>query len=838
MLFRLTDSLQNVISESRTTLQVPRERLVQLQAPEPYQLLAKDQDSLQTTIRLRNAGNTTEVVKVVGSAPAAVGRRFFEYVLTLAASADTILTVGIRNDRTLQSLEQFSFTFSALYDNSELIGSATVQFENVTSARRFPLSDETGMSDLWFSQQNKVSLIARNTFTGMASWQLNANGNYHAGSGKISFNTNAYQSGMSGTRPLLSNTWMRFEKNQKGLLIGNITENLEKFVVGRGIKFHLADTARAIQVEAGVADKSFNLIGDHYRPAGGGGVTAFVKAQSGQTNGYGSRYSGIALYDRDPFENSESLLFSNTLRIGQKRATPKTRVELQVVPAVSRPILTTPEVGVGPGWKPSLATGLQLATDIRRFSVSSINFYSTAYYPGIRRGALQLNQRIGRRFNQVQTWASYHLFENEPASFSPFATTRSYFLTSRTEVGVSFPVSPFVYVSIAPRQESEKGRYAFLSQENTLREIHASNLTGTVSWRSRNARYMTYLSAETGTVTSPFTSGKTLHSRANLSLSHRWLTLNATLQHGNYTLIETINNWYGERGTSRRLALSAIGRQALFDRKVQAEWGINYFKDNFSGENWLANTSFQYKVTPKTSLLASVQLFRYSSYFFRGSTNVNFQTGIVQALPTGRQHTGDRTDLLVRYFYDTNGNNQQDEGEEPAQQIVVKIGTSVFITDEKGEIRYQRLPEGEYPLSMIIQHGWYAPDSKVTVRGKKAMLAVPLKRSGTLSGSLRFRADARISKTAIASVEGYTIIAKDPQGNTYRTRTDETGRYLLFLPENDYEVFVSESALQDNILLTKGTQSVRIEAAKINDAPPFELGSKEKKIEIKRFSAP
>ena len=60
-------------------------------------------------------------------------------------------------------------------------------------------------------------------------------------------------------------------------------------------------------------------------------------------------------------------------------------------------------------FEPSVAIGGKLNVKFGKYSISSSNFFSTGYYPGVRRGVLQLNERISRQLGKVGVWAGYSL---------------------------------------------------------------------------------------------------------------------------------------------------------------------------------------------------------------------------------------------------------------------------------------------------------------------------------------------------------------------------------------------------------------------------------------------
>lgn len=838
VVFNWLDGRGNVLASAMASLEIRPKRAVWLQALHAQELMRTIGDSLLVRISVRNAGNTVEQVKLVASIPGQLGNRRFESkTVTLPAAKDSIVVFGYIIDKNLMGLEQFTINIAGLYRNDEVFGNAMVNVQNASSTRRYT-DPSRALNPVWGYERNRISLMARNPFTDYQSWQFDGSGSYQLGRGKLDFSAFAFQWGGFNDQTIMNNTWLNYELKNGGVTVGNITENLETFVNGRGLKVYFSDSLKSEQLEIGVVDRTFDLLGSDYRQGFGNGFTMYVRTRLGEGIPEKKRYTGTAIYERLPIENSESILYFNSFDLIRQERRNRIQLVADFGPAITRSL----DNGDGQiEYRPSLATGIHLNANSPRYTISSSNYYSTGYYPGIRRGAVQLNQRLSRAIKRTNVWVAYSLFEYAPRYFDSQPNFRNYFLVSRAEVGAAFPLTEFMSLSLAPVREYERGTYAFgsIADEPKI-DMSSYRINGTLNWRSRNYRQNAYLLLESGVGRSSITHGSALQARANLSYNYAWFNLNLNVQRGNFSLIEAANNWYFQRDDVYRIGGAASVRKDFVGKKLQTELGVSYFKDSFSGENWTGNGRVQYAVTRKTSFFLFGQLYQYNTPYHLGFFNANVQLGIQQALPDGRrgQPVQKKGNIELFVYHDNNQNGVYDEGDTPADNMMVSLNNTVFITGADGLIRYSRVPHGPQRLSVPMQRGWYAPESTVQLNARLAKVSIALQQAGTLTGNIRYEFDERISQEANTVLAGFTITARGQGGHVTKSITDNQGNYMLFLPSGDYEISMEGNAMPQHVYADNPIQRARVAAGRINEGPTFILKVAEKKVEIRRFSSP
>lgn len=818
--------LGDVLASAQTTLVVGPKRLVWLQALNSNELMRQVGDSLAIRVAVRNGGNTREQVRVVVSLPTQQGaRRYSTEEAVIPPSADTTLVFGYVIDRELMRLERFTVTIAGMYGNGDIFGNMSVSVQNAAATRRY--EDPTlATTNLWTYQRNHATFIARNPFSDNRSWQISARGTYPLAGGKLDFNTLAYQWGDWNSQPFLNNTWLNYERGNMGVTVGNIAENLETFVNGRGVKVYFSDSLKSEHVEVGLVDHTFDLLGSDYRPDFRNGFTTYFRTRLGEGVPGKKRYIGTAVYERMPVGNSESFLYMSTFDLLRQAVKDRIRLVADFGPALTRPLYGADS---NHDYRPAMAAGLQLHAKVAAYAISSTNYFSTGYYPGVRRGSLQLSQRVNRTIKRSHIWVAYSLNGYAPKYFDEQLSYRNDFLLSRAELGTSFPLTDFVSLSFAPLHEYEAGNHETL---------HAYRMSGTINWRSRNYRQFAYVQLEGGHMQSSVVDDE-WQLRANLSYNYGWLNVNANLQRGNFSLIEAVNNGYFGRGAAYRMGVSASIQRDFMDKRLQVAGGVSYYDDSFSGQNWMGNARVQYAATKKTAFFLLGQLYQYNTPYYAGFAAANIQLGIHQSLPSGgHATTPKRGDIALFVYLDANNNGIFDQGDTPAVNTMVMINRSVFITGGDGKVAYRRVPYGTQEVSVPVQQGWYAPRATLQLTAKQLQASIGLQQAGTVSGSVRYEYDERISFEVDAVLAGFTVIAKSATGHVARAVTDNQGAYVLFLPAGSYEISIMDSNLPPHVYAQAPIQHAVVKANGINDGPVFVLKVEEKKVEVKRFSSP
>ena len=828
MLFALVDDRGNTKAEFTTTLTIQSVRKVQLSAYEPNQLMQNVGDSLTVSAQLTNRGNSKENITVTASFPdLRGGNKVEKKQVLLDAYQDTIITFSKIITKDLLRVERYTVNMAALYSNGELINNVRIGVQNVSGSRTFT---DPSMGDPFSSySSNSIELSGRNLFSQNEAMQLNAKGEYELLDGTLDFNVNGYLYTHGSTRPQITNTYIDYRKNNKGIRLGNISESLEKYVNGRGVKTYFEDKEKGKYFEVGWADKSYNLLGDQYRSESGTGYTAYAKTiVSTRKEG---EYEGSVLYDQTPYENSENVIVMNEYSFELME---DVRVGFELGAGVTR-LLKADESPI----EPSVAIGYKLRGKFGIYSISSSNFLSSGYYPGVRRGVLQLNQRISRPIGKVGVWAGYSLYNYNPSQlddrFSFFSYSRG---NSRFEAGTNFSIARNTRMSITAKQQTDEGvtGYSNMQEKQPTSKMHSLRLTESINWRSRNSEHSVGLSAENGFTKIPFMDGQQFQLRLNANYNYSIFTLNSYYQQGDFTIYEAYRNALDDK-ESYRFNVSGGVRKDFFGNRLKTNLNVNYNRDSYSGSNWTYSGRVDYAITPQFSSFVNAYAYSYNSSSY-SSFNTNVQAGVRYNLPSAQQvAVGKKGDLKLFLYYDNNVNGIYDEGDTPAEDRIVTIGGVSFISNRKGEVEYRKLPYNDYSLKIPSQD-WYAvAPSSVTIVSKRTTIEVALQRTGKVSGKLFYKYDARMSEEFAEKYGGLRMWATATNGKKIEALTNANGEFTLFLPVGEYEISVDANSLTKNVYTDFEPQTVKVTADEATEIPAIELKIQQRKIEVKRFGS-
>lgn len=812
----------------RSKLVIAVKKQVQLINHQPTQLMQHVGDSLAVSVLLSNLGNSDEWITVTASFPDLRGGRQLESrALLLNAFQDSVVTFKKIITRELLQIERYSVNIAALYDNGSLVNNVIVGVQNVSGNRVYADPALGGYSFDSYSN-NRIHVSGRNLFNANEAMQLNGRGVFQLGEGSLGFNVDGLFYTRFNTRPLLTNTYLNYEQANKGIMVGSISENLETFINGRGVKVYAQNESQTNTVELGVVDKNFNLLGDQFQLPGGNGYTAFANTRFGRQDR--DMYTGSFLYDRSPNNNSENLILMNGYQFLLNRSL---SLGFDLGGGLTRPLYTPG------GFKPSIAVGNKMTGTFGRYTINSVNFYSSAYYPGIRRGVLQLNERISRNFNKVNTWVSYNYYDYDPEYLAAQVFYTANFANSRVEAGAYFPFSIYFNLSVSAKSHTEKGNPVYLpdGQPQPAFTLNAYRLNKTLGWRSRNDRHMVYLSAENGFSEHVLTGERKLQIRTNATWSYRDFTLNSFFQRGDFTLFEAYSNV--QRGDKEiyRFNIAPSFRKSYFRNSLRMQLDANYNRDSYGGNSLMYAGNVNYTFSRLFSGFISAHLYDYRSGSFNTRYSL-FQSGITYNLPSGSgESAGKKGGVEVFLFFDNNTNGHYDEGDMPADGYVVTINGTSFVSLQDGTVRYRKVPYGTYTLSVPSSEWFAVVPPNFVLQSRELRVDVPLQRTGKIMGNFRYNYNVQTSVEFSGQYAGIRVTAIGTTGHRYEARANAQGEFSLFIPEGEYEVSVDEGTLPQQASTAFKPQMVHVRKEEPIVLPEIELTVKQRTLEIKRFSS-
>jgi hypothetical protein len=725
-----------LLAQNELHLLVAKNRSVVIMDDSDLQYLKAVGDSVYIKLRILNNGTTDERIQVVLSSPDRLGKREFSAIpVTSWAGQDTTLQVGISVERYMIQLPQFTVRVSGIYDNNDVFGNATISFQNIASSRNFQQMYHTDNMTYNYSR-NFVDLQMDQSVGGTRMYVLRSEGTYRAMEGRLRYGLNASQWGDVFTRPNISNTFLEYEKDNKTWTLGNIQENLEASFYGRGATFSVTDSLRDNQFSAGIIERSGDLLG-YYGAIGDPGMSAFVRLVLADQDPDRKRYEGQLYYDNNRMDSTQSLLWANSFDLLDKEKAERIQLRGFIAGGVnSYQTNTLAEALV----HPSAAFGLKLTGHSKgNFSYSSDNFYSSSYYTGNRRGAIQLTQRINKTSGKGRYGGGLTYSRYDPSYLhSRFATQDN----SMFSVDMSYyrSVSPFVSLNLQPSYNNEEASY-WMTNERTQLSATSWQLMSSANIRSKNYKHSINTSIETGLIRINGFADKNFILRSNLSYNYGRLGLSALYQHGAFRVFELLNDRLRDESFGSFFTLSSSYGGALFDGKLVWNGNIATYLSSSYGGTYSGNMTTSYRLRRNTILTGGV----YYSYT-KGHNGyqydfANLRLGVRQNLKsTNFDRPAVKTgNIHVFCYYDNNHNNIFDSGDEVADDYNFLIGGVNFVTDRRGKAQFKKVPYGSRVLFFPASKGYQGQSRAIDLQSKSISLDIPLQKVTQVKGSLAIR---------------------------------------------------------------------------------------------------
>ncbi|EJL68402.1 hypothetical protein, partial [Chryseobacterium populi] len=277
-----------------------------------------------------------------------------------------------------------------------------------------------------FSNLSKNSITAsyRHVGENLDLYQLAGSGGFNLPSGYVSIRGNIYTMN-NQSDPVVNNTYISYHRENSEFTLGNINKLLELSLFGRGAEYAFTSSDKDKKVEVGFVDQTFSLIERNSFLKYGYGF--YAKGTLGAQNA-SRTISGTYIFRNDPYDKAKHNLLGTDMQYSFNK---DWRVNTRIYGGLS--FYENNNVT-----KPSLALESQYSGMISKISLNGDYFYSTDYYPGNRRGILQIQQNFS-----THIFKDYYVYTNVVISnFSP----KFYFYNNdlksnsiRFDTGINFP---------------------------------------------------------------------------------------------------------------------------------------------------------------------------------------------------------------------------------------------------------------------------------------------------------------------------------------------------------------------------------------------------------------
>ena len=810
------------VVDSEMDFQIDVREHIYLQIDETPILLTNPYDSVRIAVTVNNLGNISEEVTLVFNIPELrEAPQFTEMKSVVTAMSQNVFTFSFIPSVNLLNKPQFPVHITAMKGKGKEIFSnkrATVQ--NVSSDRRFSnINPMQSMFSGYGSYDNSVSLSYRHYNTSSSMMQLEGGGYYNLPAGYLTLKGNLYRyNGMQN--PILTNTSLMYKLFENEYTVGNISEQLELPLFGRGAKVKFSDNEKNKTISFGAIDQNYNLISS--QPWFKNYYSFYTEVEIGANNNSNGT-KATYLFQRNPYDKADYHVGSLEWRsdIGKNW-----NINLATHASASN-------YDVIEDNKFSGAVELRYRGNINeRVILNGSGYYSDPYFAGSRRGTTNFNQSINIGVNDdINISGNVGYNKMEPKSYS---YEYNYFSENiNTAFFVSVPKVLSVSSSFLFRHHSEaSSAYSYYLEDNSDIQSINSNLLGWQwRWQSRKMKHSLYGTIEGGFLNDPLNESMNNLLKATLHYSYSWLNLNLSYQDGAYYIYEYMMANRLNRDFYRFTA--SVSANKNISKKINLNSGLNFTRDVYQGNVPSVNLNINWKPSDKVSLFMSGYWHRYPLIYNKDIFNI--QLGVTYNFSKTQPSSGKNSNITAQLYYDYNSNNRYDENDVPAEDYLIRMDKTVFMTDSEGKVSYSHVPYGSYSMKPAQSNRWFFDQKVFDVSSSKTMLNIPLKQNGTITGKVEY-VEGEFSVDIVPRYEGIRFIISNSDNTISRTViTDGSGKFITFLPNGDYTIQLDKKTLLEHTDCIDFERNISIEAGKTTNLDNFIIEVKERKVNVRRF---
>ncbi len=630
-------------------------------------------------------------------------------------------------------------------------------------------------------------------------------------------------------------SYLDYQTEKWGLKAGNIYENLDQYVNGRGVRAsYKFDKSRSISVYA--VQNNYFLWNQLNTFSPGGSVLGLKYTFKSEKN----QESSLAyLHSSDNYRNVRSHLLSGK---GYKDWSENQNLTWEAGTSIER-------VDIG-GQKAAFAAGINYNGIFEQFQISSSNYYSSPYYVGLRRGLLQSDSRIVIPLDDIKSLSARISFMDNRPKYQ--IGDRNYFFNNSNRI----EIYELGYRTALGRLKIDLRPY-WMKQGA---DYHSWLGLGSnaVNWKSSSVRTAVDLNFFTQThrfslqtdygYTYRNTAEKPIapfHSlRVSGNYDHALFGFNAFVQINPYYLSDLLATY-----TNSNYSMYSLGPNTHFEAfghnlQVQLATMYNYY--GFSRSNNLSiNGNARWRMKDNWSLTADIfytfirgkllfmtdpinppqpqPLDRYSF------NNRQIRVGIEKSF--GRTGSYKGYSLALTCFDDKNNNGIRDDDEPFVRSVLIRIGKEAAITDAKGRVKFVEMEAGSFSIQAENNQGWISQGPSTVVLTKNKSVDIPLIKTKSARGKIQLIATKYLESKP--DLSGIRITAIDRWGKKYNTLTNEDGAYIFYLPVGFYKLTVDSEGMP--FVIENSNCEAEVKAEGLNELPSLRYRDQRRKVGIKRF---
>lgn len=824
--YNLIDDSGENIDSCVTFLQIEkREQLIMLVDNNP-KLLTNPDDSLRINVAIQNSGNTTENIYLVFNVPNLQGDSpFTELSATLNPGEQRDFTHAFLASSNLISSERFIVKVTLLKgSDKQIVESKTIDVNSIITNRNYNsfLRDQAyslGQGSL----DNGLQLSYRTYNFISQTMQLQGGSYMDLPAGYLHMKGNIYKYNTQSL-PYVSNTSLTYQLNDNQFIIGNVQEQTELSLYGRGVKTHFSDKEGKRMISVGAIDQNYNLLDE--TPWFKDYFSYFMRGEFG---GKAAKKQLITtyVYQRNPYEKALFHLGSMALRY---RMSSDWNMEIAAHGTSGNYSELNKNHYSGAA---EMKYSAKIKEDLR---LNGSAYYSDPYFPGNRKGVLSLMQNGSFHITDgVNLNLSYSYNKSEPKSYS-----YEYKYNNENQSGsISISLPKIININNSfsyQHQKESSSSYSYLvapENENKNLDMTSHRMGWQWRWQNPSWKYSFLGTLEGGFFKNPINKDIVSQGKASLSFSYRWLSLGTSWQQGSYYLFEQVMAQRQQKDFTRFTASASVNYQ--IKNKFRISSGINFSDDIYQGKIPSVNINSSYTPSGNLSFIVSGSWYKYPN---QGNREImNIEGGIRYNFSKVKPLKGKKSTLIAKVYYDHNANGSYDSEDSPAEDYLVEIDRKAFISGKKGEVKYTSVPFGNYDVKQLQPGEWSFKHQEIVVDKYRKIVEIPLRQSGTLQGSIRYIFGEN-SIEIKERYDGFRFTVTSNDGKLKQTVvTDGLGNFITFLPVGEYSITLDQRALPEHTECKEPVNSFIIKGGETSKLEAFEIHVKTRQVNVKKFFA-
>jgi len=799
----ITDDEGNVIKSVQSFIHIPRESDLLIKPLSRTNYFDQKTGRASVNIKIENKGNSDEIVNMEMKTESGIiipgeVKNIYAFGISLAPFTDTIVQTDVfLNSQDNLNKSSYGIELKAYYQDTAF--STSIWFKKLDNSYSSIIPEGKKPLIVEVSAQNLFSDFESNyasNIKGTVLFKKNRDLFYYYKNYSFKNMEDIYK---------YARLWVGFRNRKIEMKFGDFSENFGQTVHGRGISLKYKFNHHIVKLNA-------------------------AKNPITPTIAYGTAYEYISRKNLN-FGLSGSYKYNDLIKNRSTAGMFFTQFKLLRNQNFSTSLAVTEEyryltenefTNLGFGY------GFGYNANYNKVRTNFRIKYGDRKYAGALNGRMEIRGQVTFPVNnRASSYIHYIRNRYSPAIYVHDSLMPEYISDfEQTRLDYSFLWTPQLYVSLTPIFERQSSN-SFLGLDiNESFNTHYYSVKSSVRFKDANS-FMTFSpSIRFGinriTQFSDFYKGENVKNKLNLkpyssaifaiNLNTRNWGFYISYYYGPNSINQQFNYIYNKYFT-KTIRIMPYYERFIYKDRIRIISRANYLslidvksnRINFSNElNFYVLKSFSLSFLStfayQTTYDAQIdETYKYSSSYFE----VRIKNAFGFPQPRLKYH-----DLSIIFFKDINGNRVKEDNEPGIKNVLVnfvrneeiddaeseyeyqgEFSNVELLSDQKGLISYQNIPEGTYQVEFHSLNGgnenFTAEANNLSIKiNKEKTIFVPFFENNKIFGKVVMNR-SKLSNLGIIDISNLKVTATDRNGRVTSTLTDKNGSFFLYVPDVD-----------------------------------------------------